>query len=164
MTDPTNAEPEPVAPRPVPSSNAVLTRILKYGGMLAAAIVVVGAILGYIFVGWPGVTSALIGTAMAVVFLSITAISILLGNRFAGSDLFVGAFFGIVLGSWFVKFALFLVLFFALRGQSWLNPTVEFLCLVAGVVGSLVVDVLVVTKSRMTYASDVKLQGEDESH
>ena len=43
-------------------------------------------------------------------FLSITALSILIANRFIGSDLFVGLFFGIVLGGWIVKFVLFLVL------------------------------------------------------
>lgn len=150
MTSPRN-------PRPVPSSTPVLKRVLVYGALLALAIAVIGAILGGIFTGWIGVTSALIGTAMAVVFLSITAGSILLANRFAGSDLFVGAFFGIVLGSWLVKFVLFIVLAMLLRGQPWINPTVMFLSLIAGVLGSLIVDLLVVVKSRIPYASDVTL-------
>ena len=44
-----------------------------------------------------------------------------------------------------------------LRDADWLNPTVLFLSLVAGVIASLVVDVLVVAKSRMPYVSDVEL-------
>jgi hypothetical protein len=94
---------------------------------------------------------------MAVVFMGITAASILLANRFASSDVFVGAFFGIVLGGWLLKFIVFIVLVVLLRDAAWLNTTVLFLSLVAGVIASLVVDVLVVAKSRIPYASDVEL-------
>ena len=62
--------------------------------------------------------SALIGTLMAVVFLGITAASILLANRFASSDLFVGVFFGIVLGGWLLKFVVFIVLVVVLRDAA----------------------------------------------
>lgn len=150
---------EPHAPRATPTSNPVLRRALGYGALLAAAIAVVACLLGGIFAGVPGVIGGLLGTAMAVVFLAITAGSILAANRFAGSDLFVGAFFGIVLGSWLVKFILFIVLAVILKGQPWLNTTVLFLSVIAGVVGSLVVDGVVVLRSRMLYASDAKLPG-----
>jgi hypothetical protein len=151
----------PKSARVAPSSEPVLRRVLKWGGVLAIGIAVVGAVVGFIFAGWIGVTSALIGTAMAVVFLGITAASILLANRFYGSDIYVGAFFGIVLGGWLLKFVLFLILAFALKGQPWINPAIMFLSLIAGVIGSLVVDVLVVFRSRIPYASDVTLPGEN---
>jgi hypothetical protein len=138
----------------------VLKDVVKYGFILAAVIAVVGMVLGGIFAGWVGVTSALIGTVMAAVFLSITALSILIANRFIGSDLFVGLFFGIVLGGWIVKFVLFIVLALVLRDQPWINPVVLFLSLIAGVIGSLVVDMIVVFRSRMPYASDVTLPGD----
>ena len=140
-----------------PTSNPVLRRALAWGGLLAAIILVVSAVLGLVFAGVPGLLGALIGTLMAVVFMGITAASILLANRFAGSDLFVGAFFGIVLGGWLLKFIVFIVLVVLLRDASWLDTTVLFLSLVAGVIASLVVDVLVVAKSRLPYASDVEL-------
>jgi hypothetical protein len=153
----------PAAPaRSVPASNAVLARVLRYGALLALGIAVVGAVLGYIFVGWTGVAGALVGTAMAVVFLGITAISILIANRFMGSEMFFGAFFGIVLGSWMVKFVAFFVLLVSLKGQPWLNPTVTFICLVAGVIGSLVVDLIVIMRSRLPYASDARLPGDEK--
>ncbi|HEY2556819.1 MAG TPA: hypothetical protein VGI08_06915 [Diaminobutyricibacter sp.] len=157
MTD--NQNPRPA--RIVPSSEPVLRNVLKWGGFLAIGIAIVGAVVGYLFAGWIGVTSALIGTAMAVVFLGITAASILLANRFFGSDIYVPVFFGIVLGGWLLKFVLFIILAFALKGQPWINPAVMFLTLIAGVLGSLVVDVLVVFRSRMPYASDVTLPGEN---
>lgn len=152
--------PRPTGPPAQPTSTPVLKDVLKYGLILALAIAIVGALLGGIFAGWIGVTSALIGTVIAAVFLSITALSILIANRFIGSDLFVGLFFGIVLGGWIVKFVLFLVLAILLRDQPWINPTVLFLSLIAGVIGSLVVDMIVVFRSRVPYVSDVSLPGE----
>jgi hypothetical protein len=152
----TDARPEPAADR-TPTSNPVLRRALAWGGLLTAIILVVSAVLGLVFAGVPGLLGALIGTLMAVVFMGITAASILLANRFAGSDLFVGAFFGIVLGGWLLKFIVFIVLVVLLRDASWLDTTVLFLSLVAGVIASLVVDVLVVAKSRLPYVSDVEL-------
>jgi hypothetical protein len=140
-----------------PTSNPVLRRALLWGGALAAVIAVVGGILGFVFAGAEGLVSALLGTLIAVVFMGITGASILLANRFAGSDVFVGAFFGIVLGGWLLKFILFIVLMVVLRGVDWLDPVVLFLAIVAGVIGSLVVDVLVVAKSRLPYASDTRL-------
>ena len=154
MTDRTGGAPAQ------PSSTPVLRNVLRYGLILAGAIAIVGMLLGGLFAGWIGVTSALIGTAMAAVFLSITALSILIANRFIGSDLFVGLFFGIVLGGWILKFVLFLVLAILLRDQPWINPVVLFLSLIAGVIGSLVVDMIVVFRSRVPYVSDVTLPGE----
>ncbi|MBW8871190.1 MAG: hypothetical protein JF618_03115 [Leifsonia sp.] len=150
----------PAQPPAQPTSTPVLRDVLKYGLILAGVIAVVGMLLGGLFAGWIGVTSALIGTLMAAVFLSITALSILIANRFIGSDIFVGLFFGIVLGGWILKFVLFLVLAILLRDQPWINPVVLFLSLIAGVIGSLVVDMIVVFRSRIPYASDVTLPGE----
>lgn len=150
----------PEAASPVPTSNPVLKSALKYGILLAIAIAVVAGVLGGVFAGIPGVASALVGTAMAVLFMGITAGSILLANRFAGSSAFIGAFFGIVMGAWLVKLVLFIVLVIVLKGQPWINPSVMFFSIIAGVIGSLVVDVLVVMKSRMPYVSDVSLPGD----
>jgi hypothetical protein len=149
----TSTTPQPNQPTSVP----VLRRILVYGGFLALGIMVVGAIVGGLVAGVPGVVSALVGTLMAVVFMGITAGSILLANRFAGTEAAIGAFFGIVMGGWLLKFVVFLALMFLLRGQPWIQPVVLLLSIIAGVVGSLVVDVVVVMKSRMPYASDVTL-------
>jgi hypothetical protein len=140
-----------------PTSIPVLRRILVYGGWLALGIAVIGAALGGIFAGQIGIVSALIGTAMAVVFMGITAGSILLANHFAGRESAIGAFFGIVMGGWLLKFVVFLVLMFLLRDQPWISPIVLFLSIIAGVLGSLVVDTVVVMKSRMSYVSDVTL-------
>jgi hypothetical protein len=140
-----------------PTSNVVLKRALIYGAFLTAIIAVVGAVAGGVVDGGRGVLSALVGTLMALVFMGITAGSILFANRFAGTNFFVAAFFGIIMGGWLIKFVIFLVLVVTLRDASWINPIVLLLSIIAGVLGSLVVDVLVVMKSRIPYVSDVQL-------
>jgi hypothetical protein len=142
---------------PTPSSSKVFSTILRWDIILAVAIAVVGGVVGYLVDGWTGASSALIGTAMVLVFAGITAASILVANRFTASPLYTVYFFVIVLGSWIVKFALFIVLVVVLRDQPWVNEVVLFLSIVVAVLGTLVVDVVVVARSRMPYASDVRL-------
>ena len=140
-----------------PTSIPVLRRILIYGAWVAVAIAVVGSGIGYLVDGSTGVLSALIGTVMSVAFMGITAGSILLANRVAGNESAIGGFFGIIMGGWLLKFIVFLVLLVVLQDREWIQPMVLFFCIVAGVVGSLVVDAVVVMTSRMSYVSDVKL-------
>ena len=145
----TNPESSRVLPTGVPSSVPVLRRTLAFGFAFAAAIAVVGGVIGLLVAGPVAAWSAVIGAVMAGVFLEITALSILIAVRFD-----IVAFFGIVLGAWLLKFVAFIVAALALRDQPWINPTALFLSLIAGVIASLVVDVVVVMKTRMPYVSD----------
>jgi hypothetical protein len=142
-----------------PANNRIYTRILRYGSLLALGIAVVGCIVGLLTVGAPGLIGALIGTALALVFTGLTAASILVGLKASGGSLISGAFFGIVLGGWLLKFIVFIVIVVLLKDQPWVNTLILFLSIVVGVVGSLVVDVVVVTRSRMPYVSDISLPG-----
>ena len=135
----------------------VMKKVLLYGALLAAAIAVVGSVIGFLVAGGSGVASALVGTALAVVFLAITALSILLASRYS-----ITVFFGIVMGAWLLKFVLFLVIVFLLKDLPWVHTVVLFLSIVAGVVGTLVVDVVVIARSRMPYVSDITLPGDGE--
>lgn len=132
-------------------SSRLYLSIVRLGALLALVIAVVGSIVGGVAAGTEGVAGALVGTAMALIFTGLTALSILLGLRASGGTLVSGAFFGIVLGGWLLKFIVFIVLVVLLKGQPWVDTTVLFICLVVGVVGSLVVDVLVATRSRIPY-------------
>jgi hypothetical protein len=145
------------------SSNKVFVDALKYGALLALGIALVGGVIGFFLDGSRGVVSALIGTALSAVMLAITAGSILFANRFYGSDLFVGAFFGIVLGGWLLKFVVFLVLVFLLADQPWVNRVIMLVCVIVGVIGSLVVDMVVVARSRVGYVSDAQLPGDQKN-
>ncbi|MCP2031808.1 F0F1-type ATP synthase assembly protein I [Okibacterium sp. HSC-33S16] len=145
-------------------STPIFRQSLKWGAIASLVIAVVGGGIGYLVDGTIGLGSALIGTALALVFLSITAGSILYVNRFFGSDLYVPIFFAVVLGGWILKFVLFLVLAVLLKDQPWINPVVLFLSIIAGVLVTLVIDVVIVSRSRMLYASDVILPGEEKGN
>lgn len=146
-----------VAPDNTPTSNPIMKKALLWSALVAVAIAVIGATVGGLVAGVPGIAGALLGAALALVFMGITAASILLGNRFAQGEQFVGIFFGIVLGGWLLKLVLFIAVVAILRGQEWFDSVVLFICLVAGVLGSLTVDVIVAARSRMPYVSDAKV-------
>ena len=95
------------------SAVPVFQRILKWGGVLAVAIAVIGGGVGFLTSGSPGLVSALVGTAMSILFMGITAASILLALRVSNDPAAIGAFFGIVMGGWLVKFVVFLIIIFA---------------------------------------------------
>jgi hypothetical protein len=145
-----------------PSSTPVFQSVLRLGLVLAVAIAVIGGLVGFLAAGTPGLVSALIGALIGGLFLAVTAASILFANRLSKGDMLHPAYFGIILGAWLIKFVVFLVIVFVLREQPWIDGTVLFLTLVAGVLGTLAIDVIVVARSRIPYVSDVTLPGEDD--
>jgi len=140
------------------SATPVLRRALWRGITFTGVLGVLAAMgFGFAF-GAQGVVSALIGAALAATFLGLTAASVLIAQRF---DMVV--FFAIVMGTWILKFALFLIAAVLLRDQPWISSLALFVTLIVGVIVSLVTDVTVVAKSRMPFASDVSLPGEDSA-
>jgi hypothetical protein len=137
------------------SAVPVLRRALVWGALVCLVIAVVGGVIGVFVAGATGVVSALIGAAIAAAFLAVTALSILVANRAT-----IELFFGIVLGAWLLKAVVFMGALFLLRGQPFIHGPVLFGVLAAAVLATLVVDVLVVTRSRVPYVSDAKLPGD----
>lgn len=145
-------------PRIVPvDAKKILTEVLKYTGLLAIGIAVIGGGLGYLFAGTNGLISALIGTILAVLFASITAGSIIGAMRFD-----IAAFFGIVMGAWLLKIVVFIVILALLRDAPFVQTMVLFLTVIAGAVGTMLIDVIVVFRSRLGYASNVALPSEND--
>lgn len=144
------------------SSSPILRAVLKWGGIVMGSLVVLGGAVGYLVDGSSGLWSALVGIVLGGLFLAITAASILIANRWFGTDLYVPIFFAIVLGGWIIKFVVFLVVVLVLKEQPWVNPLVMFLAIVIGVLASLVVDALVLMRMRLPYVTDTKLPGDDE--
>lgn len=139
------------------SSTPLLRTALVWSGIVALVLAVVGAVVGLLVAGGPGLWSALVAVLMAAVFLAFTIVSILIANRFYGDPLYVPIFFGAVMGGWILKFVVFLVVLFLLRDQPWLTPMVFLVALVVSIVASLVVDVVVMMRMRMPAVSDASL-------
>jgi hypothetical protein len=134
------------------SAASVLKRALRLGVLVAGVVAVVAGGLGLVFAGVPGLVSGLVGAAFALLFLGITAVGLIAAGRSLDGPAGPGVYFAVVLGGWVVKLVLFLVAMLVLRGQPWVQPMVLFLAIVATVLGSLAVDVLVVTRARIPIA------------
>lgn len=145
-----------MSPSPV-SSTPILRRTLIWSALAALLLGVIAASIGFAVAGTQGLWSGLLGVMLAVIFLGITAGSILFANRWFGDPLYVQLFFAIVLGGWLLKIGLFVVLMIVLRGQPWIEPLVFFLSLVAGIAMSLIVDVVVLMRMRLPNVSDITL-------
>lgn len=151
-----------MTPSPV-SSTPLLRTALTWGGIVAGALAVIGAIVGDLVGGGDGLISALAGVIVAAVFLGITAASILIANRWFGDPLYVPIFFGIVLGGWLLKIVLFIIAMLVLRGQPWIDPIVFYIALVVSVIASLAVDLLVLLRMRVPNVSDVTLPDDPDA-
>ncbi len=145
-----------MGPAPV-SSTPILRTTLLWSAAATAVLAVAGSVVGFLVAGPSGLWSALSGVLLAAAFLAITGASILIANRWYGDPLYLPVFFGIVMGGWILKLVVFLVVLLVLRGQPWIQPTVFFVAVVVSVVASLVVDAVVLLRTRMPYASDVTL-------
>lgn len=130
------------------NAQSVFTKVLKLGSLLIASIAVLGSVIGFFAAGLPGLFGALAGAAIALIFVSLTAISVLIGSRLS-----LGGFYGVVLGGWILKLVLFVIAISVLKSIEGLNGVAVFATLVASVLGSLAVDGFVVTKSKIPVVS-----------
>jgi hypothetical protein len=137
------------APNALDHVRPVFRRILVQGAGLAAALALVGGVVGWFVAGGPGLTGGLIGAVMSVVFCGLTAVSVLLAIRFSGGQMVSGAFFGTIMGTFLVKFVLFIVVLVALKNRDWVDTPVLAVAIIVGVIGSLVIDVTVIARSRV---------------
>jgi hypothetical protein len=126
----------------------VFTKVLKLGALLIFSIAIVGSLIGFFAAGLPGLFGALAGAAIALVFVSLTALSVLVGSKLS-----LGAFYGIVLGGWLLKMVLFMIAISVLLHIEDLNGVAVFGTLVPSILGSLAVDAYVVTKSKIPAVS-----------
>ena len=131
------------------AANLLFRRVLILGSALIAGIAVIGGLTGYLVAGNAGLTSALIGAALTLVFVSLTA-----GSVWIGSKLPWAGFFGMVLGGWLVKMIGFAVLIGALKNANFINGPVLFFTLVAAILGTLAVDSVLVLKARIPVIGD----------
>lgn len=126
------------------SVGELFSRVLKLGSLLIGAIAVVGGLIGWLAAGLNGLSSALAGAALALVFVSFTALTIKFGAKLP-----LGGFFGLVMGGWLLKLVAFIAAIAFLKNAEWVNGPVFFFTIVASILGSLALDAVLVLKSRI---------------
>jgi hypothetical protein len=126
------------------SSTQVFAKALKLSALLVVSVAVICSIIGYLVVGVDGLWTALIGSAIALVFTSLTVLSVLFGARLP-----LGGFYGLVLGGWLLKIVLFAVLMAALQRMDFIHGPTLFFAIVLSALGSLSIDSWVVLRSRI---------------
>ena len=126
------------------SSTQVFAKALKLSALLVVSVAVICSIIGYLVVGVDGLWTALIGSAIALVFTSLTVLSVLIGARLP-----LGGFYGLVLGGWLLKIVLFALLMAALQRMDFIHGPTLFFAIVLSVLGSLSIDSWVVLRSRI---------------
>jgi len=130
------------------STTLMLRRSLIWSGTATVVIGVIAGVLGWVFAGGRGVISAVLGVVMAALYLGLTAVAMLIAQRYQGPEN-IGKFFGVFLGGWALKMVLFVGAMWALLGQPWLNGRVFFIAVVVNVVASMVIDAMVFARSRV---------------
>ncbi|MDO3696292.1 hypothetical protein Q3H92_11535 [Curtobacterium flaccumfaciens] len=151
------------APNALDHLRPVFRRIITWGAVLAVALAVVGGLIGFLVADGPGLVGGLLGAVLSVVFLGLTAVSVLVALRVSKGQMISGAFFGIVMGTWLLKFIVFIVLLVLLKDRDWVNFPVLAIVIIAGVVGSLVIDVVAVAKARIPIGVRLPGDGLDDS-
>jgi hypothetical protein len=141
-----------------PTAAPALRFALVNSAVLAVVLAIVGSVIGALVADLPGLLSALIGAAVSFAFVGLTAGSILLANRLTSNDLLSPIYFAVVLGTWLLKFVLFVAFVLSMRDQAFIEPTVLFVTLVLGVLGSLIIDVVSASRSRVDIGSNASLR------
>jgi len=126
------------------TADDVFKKALAQGALLIGLIATIGSTAGYFVDSETGVVSALIGSVLALVFTSLTLISMLIGRKLS-----MAGFFGVVMGGWLLKLVGFAVLVGSLRGADFINGPVLFFTLVAAILGSLAIDSVAVLSARI---------------
>jgi hypothetical protein len=133
------------------SSGAMFKKALIYSSVLVALIAVAGMGLGYVAVGSDAIPSALLGSAVALVFSSVTTLSIWLGSRLG-----LNGFFALLMGGWLAKIVVFALVLSALSGAEFISGPVFFFAILASVLGTLGIETWVVLKSKLPTINPTK--------
>jgi hypothetical protein len=121
---------------------------------LLAGLLVVGVPVGALLRGWPGVWGALLGVALALVFSGTTVVSVL-----RTADATPARMITVIMGAWMVKMIVVFVVLAVLSRFHFYDAVVLGVVLLAGVIGSAVLDYRAVTSARMPYVNPTRDEG-----
>ena len=125
---------------------AVLRRALRDMLILVGVLLVVGGGIGLATSGLRGLWGALLGVAVTLIFSGTTVLSML---RTVGTSVTTTG--AVILGSWLVKMVVLVATFALLDDQDFFQRDLFVGVVLVGVIGSLYLDYLAVTRGRVPY-------------
>ncbi len=134
----------PPVPAPPDPLRAVFQRSLRELLWATLAIGALGAVVGYLVAGTPGVVGALLGVGVGLLLCGTTVGSMLVTARRPPAVL--GA---VVLGAWLVKMLLIVVVLAVLQGKDFYDKYVFAAVLVLIALTSMAIDVRAVLQGRI---------------
>ncbi len=123
-----------------------MRRMLRAGAVAFAVGLPLSALVGLLVAGSAGAWGALIGMGLASGFFAMTVVVALVT-----ASLDVTALGAAVLGSWLLKMVLLIAVLALLRGADFYSRPVLFVTLLVGTIGALVLEAVVVTRTRVPY-------------
>ncbi|SDN00138.1 hypothetical protein [Allokutzneria albata] len=130
----------------VANPSEVLRRALVQSAVTLGALVVVSVAVAWSVAGEPGLWGAVLGAAIAGVFLLVTTGAVLATMKASPA-----ATLGAVMGSWLVKMVAVFVLLLVLRPLDFYSKPTLFVVTALSIVVVLVTESLAVIKSRAPY-------------
>jgi hypothetical protein len=123
-----------------------MRRILRFGALGAALFIPAAALVGLGLGGRPGLWAGALGALVPLAFFGVTVVIGLFSARMSTTALGV-----VVLGSWLLKMILLILVLVALREADFYDRTVFGVVLLVGTIGALVLEALVVVRTRVPY-------------
>ena len=147
-TDPRDPVPARSGRAPLAASAAegVFRTALRDMLILLGVLTVLGVGIGYLVAGVPGVWGALLGVAIALVFSGTTVLSVLKTARDDPARMIT-----VIMGAWLAKIAFVFVVLAVLSRFDFYDRIVLVVVLLAGVIGSAVLDARAVQTGRIPY-------------
>jgi len=135
------------------AADAVFRVALRGMLVLLGALAILGVGIGALAAGGPGVWGALIGVALALVFSGTTVVSMLVT-----SGVSMQRFAAVVMGAWLGKVLVLIIVLAILQGMDFYSRPVLGIVLMAGVVGSALLDYRAVTRGRVPYVEPAPMR------
>ncbi|WP_108717901.1 hypothetical protein [Miniimonas sp. S16] len=138
----TDARRTPAGPPTTPRE--LFAQILRRLVVVTAAVTVLGALLGLLLRGTPGLWGGLLGGLVGVIFCLTTVVTMQLGEGRSPQFLAVA-----VLGGWVVKMVVIIAILASLQGRTFYDKVVLAITLVVMVLASLVIETMAVRGARI---------------
>lgn len=132
---------------PVPQSLVKpMTAVIRVSALVAAVTVPLAMVIGWLVAGSQGLWGALLGSLVPLFFFGTTAATALVTARLRPQLLGV-----VVLSTWLLKIVVLIAFLALIRDADFYDKGVLFVTLLVGSVLYLVMEALVVTKTKVLY-------------